>query len=53
MIPIPGMTKPHHAEDNVGAAMGRLPDANLRREMERFIDPLMPTARRGRGRGGH
>ena len=41
VIPIPGMTKPHHAADNVGAAMGRLPDASLRREMERFIDPLM------------
>ncbi len=40
-IPIPGTTKPHHAEDNLAAAMGRLPDANLRREMERFIDPLL------------
>ncbi len=42
VIPIPGTTKPHHAEDNLGAARGRLPDANLRREMEQFIDPLMP-----------
>jgi aryl-alcohol dehydrogenase-like predicted oxidoreductase len=41
VIPIPGTTKPHHAEDNLGAARGRLPDANLRREMERFIDPLL------------
>jgi aryl-alcohol dehydrogenase-like predicted oxidoreductase len=41
VIPIPGTTKPHHAEDNVGAAIGRLPDAALRREMERFIDPLL------------
>lgn len=40
VIPIPGTTKPHHAEDNVGAAMGRLPDAALMREMERFIDRL-------------
>lgn len=40
-IPIPGTTKPHHAEDNIAAARGRLPDANLRREMERFIDPLL------------
>lgn len=40
-IPIPGTTKPHHAEDNVQAARGRLPDANLRAEMERFIDPLL------------
>ncbi|MDP6096683.1 MAG: aldo/keto reductase [Gammaproteobacteria bacterium] len=41
VIPIPGTTKPHHAEDNVAAARGRLPDADLRREMERFIDPLL------------
>lgn len=40
-IPIPGTTKPHHAEDNIAAARGRLPDANLRREMENFIDPLL------------
>jgi len=40
-IPIPGTTKPHHAEDNVKAAQGSLPDANLRAEMERFIDPLL------------
>lgn len=40
-IPIPGTTKPHHAEDNLSAARGRLPDANLRREMENFIDPLL------------
>jgi aryl-alcohol dehydrogenase-like predicted oxidoreductase len=40
-IPIPGTTKPHHAEDNIAAARGRLPDADLRREMERFIDPLL------------
>ena len=40
-IPIPGTTKPHHAEDNLTAARGRLPDANLRAEMEKFIDPLL------------
>lgn len=40
-IPIPGTTKPHHAEDNVAAARGRLPDAALRQEMENFIDPLL------------
>lgn len=40
-IPIPGTTKPHHAEDNLNAARGRLPDATLRREMENFIDPLL------------
>ena len=41
VIPIPGTTKPHHAEDNLRAATGRVPDANLRAEMERFIDPLL------------
>lgn len=40
VIPIPGTTKPNHAEDNVRAAMGRLPDANLRSEMERYFDAL-------------
>ena len=40
-IPIPGTTKPHHAEDNITAARGRLPDARLRQEMENFIDPLL------------
>ena len=40
-IPIPGTTKPHHAEDNIAAARGRLPDARLRQEMENFIDPLL------------
>ena len=40
-IPIPGTTKPHHADDNIAAARGRLPDASLRREMEQFIDPLL------------
>ena len=40
-IPIRGTTKPHHADDNIAAARGRLPDASLRREMELFIDPLL------------
>lgn len=40
-IPIPGTSKPHHAEDNAGAMRGRLPDAALRREMEGFIDALL------------
>ncbi|MCJ7556052.1 MAG: aldo/keto reductase [Gammaproteobacteria bacterium] len=40
-IPIPGTTKPHHAEDNMGAAVGRLPDAALRREIETYIGPLL------------
>jgi len=40
-IPIPGTTKPHHAEDNLAAARGRLPDAALRREMEAYFDALL------------
>ena len=40
-IPIPGTSKPHHAEDNAGALYGRLPDAALRAEMERFMDGLL------------
>lgn len=39
-IPIPGTTKPHHAADNAGALYGRLPDAALRAEMERWLDAL-------------
>lgn len=39
-IPIPGTSKPHHAEDNAGAMYGRLPDAALRAEMERYLDTL-------------
>jgi aryl-alcohol dehydrogenase-like predicted oxidoreductase len=39
-IPIPGTSKPHHAEDNAGAMYGRLPDAALRAEMERYLDAL-------------
>jgi aryl-alcohol dehydrogenase-like predicted oxidoreductase len=40
-LPIPGTTNPRHAEDNLGAAYGRLPDANLRREIEKYIGPLL------------
>ena len=40
-LPIPGTTKPHHATDNMAAAMGRLPDAALRREIESYITPLL------------
>lgn len=39
-LPIPGTTKPHHAEDNAGAMYGRLPDAALRIEMARYFDNL-------------
>ncbi len=37
---IPGTTKPHHAVDNLGAAMGTLPDAAMRARMEEFYDGL-------------
>jgi len=40
-LPIPGTTKPHHVKDNMGAAFGRLPDADLRREIETYIAPLL------------
>lgn len=40
-IPIPGTSKPHHAEDNAGAMSGRLPEQGLRREMAKFMDGLM------------
>lgn len=37
---IPGMTKPHHAADNLGACRGVLPDAATRQRMEAFVDGL-------------
>jgi aryl-alcohol dehydrogenase-like predicted oxidoreductase len=37
---IPGTAKPHYATDNMGAAMGRLPDAAMRAKMEEFFDSL-------------
>ena len=37
---IPGTAKPHYAADNMGAAMGRLPDAAMRRKMEEYFDSL-------------
>ena len=40
-IPIPGTSKPHHAEDNVGAMIGRLPDERLREDMAGFIAKLL------------
>lgn len=39
-LPIPGTSKPRHAADNAGALYGRLPDAALRAEMERWLDRL-------------
>lgn len=40
-LPIPGMTKPQHVQDNMGAMVGRLPDENVRREIETFMDRLL------------
>ena len=40
-LPIPGTTKPHHVKDNLGAAIGRLPDEALRREIETYLTPLL------------
>jgi aryl-alcohol dehydrogenase-like predicted oxidoreductase len=40
-LPIPGTTKPHHVEDNLGAIRVRLPDAGLRREIESYMAPLL------------
>jgi len=41
-VAIPGTTKPHHAIDNLGAALGKMPDDLFRKRMENFIDRL-PT----------
>jgi aryl-alcohol dehydrogenase-like predicted oxidoreductase len=35
---IPGMARPAYVVDNIGAAHGRLPDAAMRKRMERLID---------------
>jgi aryl-alcohol dehydrogenase-like predicted oxidoreductase len=37
---VPGMAKPEYVDDNLGAARGRLPDAAMRRRMEKFIDAV-------------
>ncbi len=37
---VPGMARADYADDNLGAAQGRLPDAALRRRMESYIDGL-------------
>ena len=39
-VAIPGTRQVRHANDNVGAAMGRLPDAAERRMMEQWFDNL-------------
>ena len=37
---IPGTRQVHHVNDNLGAAMGRLPNAAQRRRQEEFFDGL-------------
>ena len=37
---IPATTKPKHLVDNMGAAYGRLPDAETRRRMAAYMDRL-------------
>ena len=37
---IPGMTKARHVSDNMQAASGPMPDAEMRRRMEHFFDSL-------------
>lgn len=39
-VAIPGTTKPHHAEDNMNAARGWMPDAAMRTRMEQFFDAI-------------
>ena len=39
-VAIPGMTKAHHVDDNIGAAHGRLPSAEERKMQEDFFDTL-------------
>ena len=39
-VAIPGMTKAHHVDDNIGAAHGRLPTAEERKMQESFFDNL-------------
>jgi aryl-alcohol dehydrogenase-like predicted oxidoreductase len=39
-LSIPGMTKVHHVDDNLGAAHGRLPDPAERKRQEAFFDSL-------------
>jgi aryl-alcohol dehydrogenase-like predicted oxidoreductase len=39
-VAIPGTRRPESVPDNFGAALGRLPDAALRRRQEEFFDSL-------------
>jgi diketogulonate reductase-like aldo/keto reductase len=37
---IPATSKPHHLLDNMGAGIGKLPDAAMRKKMAKFMDEL-------------
>ena len=37
---IPATSKPHHLVDNMGAGVGKLPDATMRKKMAAFMDGL-------------
>ena len=37
---IPGTAKLKYLEDNLGAARGRMPDADMRKRMEQYFDAL-------------
>lgn len=39
-VAIPGTRSVRHVEDNIGAAMGRLPDAGERQRMEQWFDSI-------------
>lgn len=39
-VAIPGTTNPRHIVDNIGAGRGELPDADIRRRIERIFDEL-------------
>jgi aryl-alcohol dehydrogenase-like predicted oxidoreductase len=39
-VVIPGTTSPQHMMDNLGAGRGELPDADIRRRIERIFDEL-------------
>jgi aryl-alcohol dehydrogenase-like predicted oxidoreductase len=40
-IPIPGMTKLHHVQDNMAAMTGRLPDESQRKDIEKLMDSIL------------
>jgi diketogulonate reductase-like aldo/keto reductase len=37
---IPATSKPHHLSDNMGAGVGKLPDAATRNRMADYVDSL-------------